>query len=113
MAFENRRYLIIPASEVNNVDFNQVMETSAETCRYSVDGTKTFVKYDVTVLTEDYTTTSFDPETGEEVITTVPAGTYGRPASIYNETYPEHTHSEILEILSGPEWTAPVDEQQV
>ena len=113
MAFENRRYLIIPASEVNNVDFNQVMETSAETCRYSLDGTKTFVKYDVVVLETDHVTTSVDPETGEESTSTMPAGVYGRPVSIYNEAYPEHTHSEILEILAGPEWTAPVDEQQV
>jgi hypothetical protein len=46
MAFENRRYVIIPTAEINNVDFDEVLETSAETCRYSVDGTLTFVKYD-------------------------------------------------------------------
>ena len=43
-----RTYVIIEASEVGSVDFNQVKETSADTLRYSVDGTKTFVKYEGT-----------------------------------------------------------------
>lgn len=38
-------YVIIDASEVANVDFSQVHETSADTLRYSLDGTKTFVKF--------------------------------------------------------------------
>jgi len=42
----SRKYVIIGAGEVDSVDFNQVDETSADTIRYSVDGTKTFVKYD-------------------------------------------------------------------
>jgi hypothetical protein len=41
-----RTYVIIDASEVANVDFNQVFETSADTLRFSVDGTKTFVKFE-------------------------------------------------------------------
>ena len=41
-----RTYVIIDASEVSSVDFDQVAETSADTLRYSVDGTKTFVKYE-------------------------------------------------------------------
>jgi hypothetical protein len=41
----NRQHVIINADEVANVDFNQVFETSADTLRYSVDGTKTFVKF--------------------------------------------------------------------
>jgi hypothetical protein len=43
-----RTYVIIDASEVANVDFDQVRETSADTLRYSLDGTKTFVKYEGT-----------------------------------------------------------------
>ena len=46
MAYENRKYVIIDASEVSSVDFSQVIETSADTLRYSVDGTKTFVKFE-------------------------------------------------------------------
>jgi hypothetical protein len=78
MAFENRKYVIIPASEINNVDFTEVLETSPETCRYSVDGTKTFVKYEG-----------------------------NQPASISAITgkSKEYTHEEILNILLSPDWT--------
>jgi hypothetical protein len=41
-----KTYCIINSDEVDSVDFNQVQETSADTLRYSVDGTKTFVKYE-------------------------------------------------------------------
>jgi len=79
--YDNRRYLIIPSSIVDNIDFSQVHETSKDTLRYSVDGTKTFIKYDL-------------PD---------------RPG-IYSEEYNEYTHEEILEILSGEEWTSPMEE---
>ena len=42
----SRKYVIINSDEVDSVNFSQVDETSADTIRYSVDGTKTFVKYD-------------------------------------------------------------------
>ena len=42
----SRKYVIINADEVDSVDFSQVDETSADTVRFSVDGTKTFVKYE-------------------------------------------------------------------
>ena len=81
--FESRKYVIIAAEEAALVDFNEVLETSAETCRYSVDGTQTFVKYESDM-----------------------------PQSIVALTSKsgEYTHSEILEILAGPEWTFPEDE---
>ena len=41
-----RTYVIIDASEVSSVDFNQVLETSADTLRYNLAGTQTFVKFD-------------------------------------------------------------------
>ena len=46
MAYENRIYVIINASEVGTVDFSQVNETSADTLRYSLDDSKTFVKFE-------------------------------------------------------------------
>lgn len=81
--FDNRRYVIIPESEINKIDFTEVLETAPETCRYSVDGTKTFVKYE-----------------GE------------MPVSVSDVTdkSQEYTHSQILELLAGPEWTLPVEE---
>jgi len=43
-----KTFVIIDASEVSSVDFDQVAETSVDTLRYSLDGTKTFVKYEGT-----------------------------------------------------------------
>ena len=71
-----RTYCIINSSEVDSVDFDQVLQTSADTLRYSLDGTKTFVKYQGT-----------------------------QPPFLLGKT--EYTHEEILNILSGAEWTAP------
>lgn len=79
MAFENRKYVIISATEINNVDFAEVMETSAETCRYSVDGTKTFVKYE-----------GEQPSTVSALIT----------------KSQEYTQQEILDILATQEWSS-------
>ena len=42
----SRKYLIIQSSELDKVDFSQVLETSASTVRKSVDTTKTFIKWD-------------------------------------------------------------------
>ena len=38
-------YVIIEASEAANIDFDQVAERSVYTLRYSIDGSKTFVKF--------------------------------------------------------------------
>ena len=46
MAYENRKWIIIESSEVSSVNFSEVMETSLNTLRYSIDGTKTFVKFE-------------------------------------------------------------------
>ena len=42
----SRKYVIIDSDEVDSVNFSQVDETSENTVRFSLDGTKTFVKYD-------------------------------------------------------------------
>ena len=108
--FANRRWLIIPTTTTGSIDFNQVLESSPESLRLSVDGTKTFIKYEINEVLEDQTYTFENPETGEEITSTTLAGVYGRP-SIYSEDYPEYTHTEILSILTGSEWTAPMDDQ--
>lgn len=41
-----KTYCIINSDEVVNVNFDQVQETSANTLRYSVDGTLTILKYE-------------------------------------------------------------------
>lgn len=109
--FANRRWLIIPTTLTGSIDFNQVLESSPQSLRLSVDGTKTFVKYEINEVLEDQTHTGINPETGEESSYTTLAGVYGRP-SIYQEGDTEYTHEEILTILSTEEWTRPMEQLQ-
>jgi hypothetical protein len=88
------------------------MESSPGSLRYSVDGSKTFIKYDIYVVEEDQIHTHINPETGEEETTTTLAGIYGRPDFLDYDTVTEYTHSEILAILATEEWTAPRTEDQ-
>jgi hypothetical protein len=81
--FDNRKYVVVFYSEIDQIDFTQVMETSAETVRRSIDGNLTFVKYE-----------------GE-----MPSSV----AALTNKSE-EFTHEQFLIILSGPDWTAPMDE---
>lgn len=43
-----RTYVILTADEANNINFEQVLETSQSTLRWNNDGTQTFVKYEGT-----------------------------------------------------------------
>lgn len=81
MAYNNREFVIFDVSELNKIDFSQVLETSAETIRKSVDGTKTFVKWEG------------DVPACVEVLTT--KGEY-------------LTYEEILSVLETPEWSLPL-----
>ena len=42
----NRTYVILDASEVDTVNFDQVMQASADKLRYSLDGSKFVVKFE-------------------------------------------------------------------
>lgn len=79
--YDNREFMIFAVSELNLVDFTQVLETSVDTVRKSVDGLKTFVKWDGLTI----------------------------PPSIESLTTKEgpYTYNEILNILATPEWTDP------
>ena len=46
MSYENRKWVILTASEAEGVNFGQVCDTSAATLRWNADGSKTFVKYE-------------------------------------------------------------------
>ena len=75
--------MIFNVSELPLIDFSQVLETSIDTVRKSVDETKTFVKWDGNTI----------------------------PSSVDSLTTKEgpYTYEEILVILSGPEWTSNID----
>ena len=78
--YENREFMIFNVTELGQINFTQVLETSSETVRKSVDGTKTFVKWDGSI-----------------------------PQCVIDLTTSEgpYTYDEILQILSTPEWTDP------
>ncbi len=76
---ESKYYVIFNVSELDKINFDQVFETSAETVRKSVNGVLTFVKYK-----------------DEQMPLSV--------ASLDSKVGP-YSHSEILEILSTPEWS--------
>lgn len=42
----DRQYVIINAADVSSVNFDDVLETSADTLRYNEQGDETFVKYE-------------------------------------------------------------------
>ena len=53
MRFEKRRWLVIPVSKIDDINFSEVHEPNAESLRKSIDGTQTFVKYEIN--SEEYT----------------------------------------------------------
>ena len=73
-------YIIINTTEVGLVNFNEVLETSEETLRLSVDGLKTVIKWN-----------------GDEPSFVSTLSSYDGP----------YTHTEILTIMATPEWTDP------
>ena len=78
--YDNRKFMIFSVTELDQIVFTEVLETSADTVRKSVDETKTFVKWDGTM-----------------------------PECVANLTTKEgpYTYEEILVILATPEWTDP------
>jgi len=79
---EDRKYIIFPVAEINKVDFSQVLETSADTLRKSVDGFKTLIKWD-SVEIPSFVSTIVEAD-----------GPY--------------TYNEILVIMATPEWISPI-----
>lgn len=73
----DKNYVIIDASDLDNIDFSEVVETSKDTCVLSLDGAKSFVKY----------------------IGEVPSS-----VSALNSKSEEYSHDQILEILDTDEW---------
>ena len=40
-----KKFVIINSDQVSSIDFNEVLETNANTLRYKLDGSQTFVKF--------------------------------------------------------------------
>jgi hypothetical protein len=101
--FSNRRWLVIPTSITSSINFNEVLEHSADSLRLSLNGSETFVKYEVNEVTKSYDEQVTDPEDGTISNTTVAKGIYGRP-SFYTGSYTEYKHEDILTLLSTEDW---------
>ncbi len=72
-----RDFMIFDTSETGSIDFNDVAETSVDTLRLNVSGSRTFVKWDGDI-----------------------------PTSVASLTTKEgpYTYNEIMTILTGSEW---------
>lgn len=80
---QNRVFMIFSVSELNKIDFNQVLETSIDTIRKSVDGTKTFVKWEgPTPSSVQSLTTKQGPYTYEEILTIMATNEWTNPKPI-------------------------------
>lgn len=80
---QNRVFMIFSVSELNKIDFNQVIETSIDTIRKSVDGTKTFVKWEgPTPSSVQSLTTKQGPYTYEEILTIMATNEWTNPKPI-------------------------------
>ena len=77
--YEQRNFMIFSTSETGSIDFSEVLETSSETLRLNVSGSKSFVKWD-----------------GETIPTSV--------AGLTTKEGP-YTYEEIKNILTGSDWT--------
>jgi hypothetical protein len=83
--YEIRNFAIFSLTEIEKIDFSQVLETSPSTLRRSTDGTKSFIKWDG------------EPPEFVETLETL-EGPY--------------TYSEMLEILSGEEWVSVLEDME-
>jgi hypothetical protein len=77
--YEERNFMIFDITEVNSINFDHVLETSSETLRLSIDGSRSFVKWDGPT-----------PDCVNNLITK--SGPY--------------SYSEMLEILNGLDWNS-------
>jgi len=73
-------YITLEMTEIALVDFSQILETSEETLRLSIDGLETVIKWD-----------------GAEPSFVSTLSSYEGP----------YTHEEILVIMATPEWSDP------
>jgi|TARA_Y100000034_G_scaffold134471_1_gene203011 DNA primase len=67
--YEDRKYIVFDVNELDTINFNQVLETSADTVRLSADGLKTFVKYDGNMPSSVASLITKGPEMSWEEIT--------------------------------------------
>jgi hypothetical protein len=68
--YSNRNFMIFNVSEINKINFDEVLESSSQWLRNSVNNQKTFVKWDGDVIPDciQTLTTSEGPYSYDEII---------------------------------------------
>ena len=79
--YSNRNFMIFNVSEINKINFDEVLESSPQWLRKSINNQKTFVKWDGNII----------------------------PNCIQSLTTSEgpYSYDEIINILETPEWLEP------
>lgn len=77
MDLANRKYVVIQQSDIDKIDYTEVLQTSPDLVRLSVDRTLGVIKYD---------------------------GDMPWSVSILENKSREFNHEEITEILNHPDW---------
>ena len=81
----DRRYVIIPHSLINNIDFSEVLETGPSTVRRSLSGLLVVLKY---------------------------VGDMPPSVAAIVEDEQEYNNEEILEIMATPVWSLPDENEE-
>jgi hypothetical protein len=82
--YKSRQFAIFSTSELDQINFNEVLETNDTTVRKNIAGDKSFVKWDAET-----------PPPSVQALTTI-------------EGY--YTYDEMLNILNTEEWLSPEEE---
>jgi hypothetical protein len=83
MAHNNLTYAIVPIAELNNINYSEVMQDSADTVRKNVAETEFVLKWE---------------------------GDMPSSVSAITPTIPTYTHEEILIVMATEEWNPPIEE---
>ena len=70
-------YVIVPAADVEAIDYSEILESSEETLRWNLAETAVVVNF------------------------------YAGPTPAFLDGLTQHTHSEILEIMASADWSDP------
>ena len=84
MSYTDRNFIIFNVSEINKINFDEVLESSIDTIRKSVDETKTFVKWSGNTIPNSVQTltTSEGPYTYDEIIVILNSTDWVEPSTL-------------------------------
>ena len=81
MNYEDRNFIILNVSEIDKINFSEVLESSSQWLRKSVNNQKTLIKWDgsTTPTFVQTLTTSEGPYTYDEIITILNSSEWTEP----------------------------------